>query len=183
MNEFLLVAKNLEIRELGNSVEVGGEANDIVNNGKNDESEAGRYEETETQHNIHRNDNVTDSIQHEADTGALSTDSRFACDECDKSFAKHSGLYRHLSMHKGVKFRCEECNKEFAQKVTLLSRVERDEYRRPKTYAVREKFSLFLICWVEREKLLFILLKSGFDDAMNMENDNINNSLECLEMS
>ena len=57
------------------------------------------------------------------------------------------------------------------------SRVERDDYRRPKTYAVREEFSLFLICWVEREKLLFLLFKSGFDDAMNMENDNINNSL------
>ena len=58
-----------------------------------------------------------------------------------------------------------------------LIRVERDEYRRPKTYAVRVQFSLFLICWVEREKLLFLLFKSGFDDAMNMENDNINNSL------
>ena len=65
----------------------------------------------------------------------------------------------------------------------ILNRVERDEYRRPKTYAVRAKFSLFLICWVEREKLLFFLLESGFDDAINMENDNINNSLECLEMS
>ena len=58
-----------------------------------------------------------------------------------------------------------------------IGRVERDEYRRPKTYAVRVQFSLFLICWVEREKLLFLLFKSGFDDAMNMENDNINNSL------
>ena len=64
-----------------------------------------------------------------------------------------------------------------------MNRVERDEYRRPETYAVREQFSLFLICWVEREKLLFLLFQSGFDDAMNMENDNINNSLECLEMS
>ena len=60
-------------------------------------------------------------------------------------------------------------------------RVERDEYRRPKTYAVREKFSLFLICWVDTAKLLFLLFESGFDDAMNMENDNINNSLECLK--
>ena len=64
-----------------------------------------------------------------------------------------------------------------------MNRVERDDYRRPKTYAVREEFSLFLICWVERENFLFLLLESGFDDAMNMENENINNSLECLEMS
>ena len=64
---------------------------------------------------------------------------------------------------------------------SLITRVERDEYRRPETYAVREQFSLFLICWVEREKLLFLLFESGFDDAMNMENDNINNSLECLK--
>ena len=55
---------------------------------------------------------------------------------------------------------------------TLSSRVERDEYRRPETYAVREEFSLFLFCWVEREKLLFLLFQSGFDDAMNMENEN-----------
>ena len=61
--------------------------------------------------------------------------------------------------------------------------MERDDNRRPKTYADRVKFSLFLFCWVEREKILFLLLESGFDDAMNMENDNINNSLECLEMS
>ena len=64
-----------------------------------------------------------------------------------------------------------------------MTRVERDDYRRPKTYAVREEFSLFLVCWVETENFLFLLLESGFDDAMNMENDNINNSLECLEMS
>ena len=54
----------------------------------------------------------------------------------------------------------------------IKTRVERDEYRRPKTYAVREQISLFLICWVEREKLLFLLFQSGFDDAMNMENEN-----------
>ena len=53
-----------------------------------------------------------------------------------------------------------------------IGRVERDEYRRPKTYAVRVQFSLFLICWVERVKFLFSLFKSGFDDAMNMENEN-----------
>ena len=63
------------------------------------------------------------------------------------------------------------------------TRVERDDKRRPKTYAVREQFSLFLVCWVETENFLFLLFESGFDDAMNMENDNINNSLECLEMS
>ena len=65
--------------------------------------------------------------------------------------------------------------------ILMQTRVERDEYRRPKTYAVQEKFSLFSICWVEREKLLFLFFESGFDDAMNMENDNINNSLECLK--
>ena len=64
---------------------------------------------------------------------------------------------------------------------SFLTRVERDDNRRPKTYAVREKFSLFLICWVEQEKLLFLFFESGFDDAMNMENNNINNSLECLK--
>ena len=62
-----------------------------------------------------------------------------------------------------------------------VGRVERDDNRRPKTYAVRVKFSLFLVCWVETEKFLFLLFESGFDDAMNMENDNINNSLECLK--
>ena len=70
---------------------------------------------------------------------------------------------------------------QFCKQRCPAARVERDEYRRPDTYAVREQFSLFLICWVEREKLLFLLFKSGFDDAMNMENDNINNSLECLK--
>ena len=61
--------------------------------------------------------------------------------------------------------------------------MERDDKRRPKTYAVREQISLLLVCWVETEIFLFLLFESGFDDAMNMENDNINNSLECLEMS
>ena len=56
--------------------------------------------------------------------------------------------------------------------IYVVLRVERDDNRRPKTYAVREKFSLFFICWVERENLLFLLFESGFDDAMNMENEN-----------
>ena len=71
----------------------------------------------------------------------------------------------------------------------LLTRVERDDYRLPKTYAVREKFSLFLIYWDNTEKILLLLFESGFDDPMNMENVNIQNSqhkvsstLECLEM-
>ena len=67
--------------------------------------------------------------------------------------------------------------------LAMTIRVERDDKRRPKTYAVREQFSLFLVCWVKTEIFLFLLFESGFDDAMNMENDNINNSLECLEMS
>ena len=52
------------------------------------------------------------------------------------------------------------------------TRVERDDKRRPKTYAVREQFSLFLFYWVDAEKLFFLLFESGFDDAMNMENEN-----------
>ena len=67
--------------------------------------------------------------------------------------------------------------------------VERDEYRLPKTYTVGEKFSLFLIYWDDTKKLLLLLFESGFDDTMNMENENIQNShhkvfskLECLEM-
>ena len=71
----------------------------------------------------------------------------------------------------------------------IIIRVERDDYRLPKTYAVREKFSLFLIYWDDTEKLLLFLFESRFDDPMNMENENIQNShhkvsstLECLEM-
>ena len=67
--------------------------------------------------------------------------------------------------------------------------VERDEYRLPKTNTVGEKFSLFLIYWDDTKKLLLLLFESGFDDTMNMENENIQNShhkvfskLECLEM-
>ena len=68
-------------------------------------------------------------------------------------------------------------------------RVERDDYRLPKTYAVRERFSLCSICWDDTEKLFLLSFESGFDDPMNMENENIQNShhkvsstLECLEM-
>ena len=67
--------------------------------------------------------------------------------------------------------------------------MERDDYRLPKTYAVREEFSLSLICRDDTEKLFIFLFESGFDDPMNMENENIQNShhkvsstLECLEM-
>ena len=54
-------------------------------------------------------------------------------------------------------------------------RVERDDYRLPKTYAVREKFSLLLICWDDTEKLFLLSFESGFDDPMNIENENIQN--------
>ena len=74
-------------------------------------------------------------------------------------------------------------------KKQFISRVERDDYRLPKTYAVREEFSLSLICRDDTEKLFIFLFESGFDDPMNMENENIQNShhkvsstLECLEM-
>ena len=79
--------------------------------------------------------------------------------------------------------------RERARVPQLVIRLEHDDNRLPKTYAVREKFSLFLIYWDDTEKLLLFLFESGFDDPMNMENENIQNShhkvsstLECLEM-
>ena len=54
-----------------------------------------------------------------------------------------------------------------------LIRVERDDYRLPKTYAVRESFLFKNIFCIEREKYLILIFESGLDDPMKMENDNI----------
>ncbi len=49
----------------------------------------------------------------------------FACNNCDKSFTRHSTLYIHVkSIHSGQTFSCDQCHKTFNQKSNLKSHVK-----------------------------------------------------------
>ena len=50
--------------------------------------------------------------------------------------------------------------------------------RKPTQFERNSAF--FLIYWDDTEKLFLLLFESGFDDPMNMENENIQNSLNKL---
>lgn len=43
----------------------------------------------------------------------------FGCDQCDRKYSTHSGLYRHKLIHKGTLFACDQCDRMCKRKSTL----------------------------------------------------------------
>ena len=125
MNEFLDVAKSLEIKEISKDVECDiadtfrGQQNDdksIVDNeiGSNDIFSLNKnyvleeISETETK-----------------STGYKDATGYYQFGKCEKTFLSSSTLNRHnKSAHEGLRFPCNKCNQTFAQRVGLQAHIK-----------------------------------------------------------
>ena len=112
MNEFLNVAKNLEVKEISKDVEFDQDnktsvAPDITDN--YNEPEASNNESVQIlQHKTDSHDNrqISDSFESERNIGGM-----LVCDKCESQFTTKGNLKKHIqSKHEGVKYACNYCD-------------------------------------------------------------------------
>ena len=122
LNEFLIVAKDLGIQELGDGIEV----EDFISNNDNEyystieaeESPIKKEDEMEEPNKL----DVHDDDQHNQ---SVSKTKKYGCQECDKRYTKKTHLKVHIkSVHEGVKYPCNQCGYQASQKVNLRSHIQ-----------------------------------------------------------
>ena len=126
MNEFLNVAKNLEIKEISKDVEFEDE--NVINeepeiptneNHKEVEGEPQTIINTEKNANSARMRQLTDTSQIQR-----TSEGKFNCDKCESQFKTRYHLVRHIqSIHEGVKYACNQCDQHFSQDGTLYEHI------------------------------------------------------------
>ena len=116
MNEFLNVARSLEIKELSKDIEYENEDISQVQEKteyvqydyiKINEDEDNKYVRNVMEKSKYTETKVS-SYQNE--------NSQFSCDNCGKKFAYKQSLLRHVqAVHNGVKFQCDLCDASYSQ--------------------------------------------------------------------
>ena len=116
MDEFLAVAKSLEIKELCNA-----ETNDDI--GLDDESSLSDNSQVEKS-----KDEISDNTMEQASQvkGCVGSKNRkYECDQCHKTYSSPQHLYTHKqSAHNGVKYACDQCDYKANQKTNLTRHVQ-----------------------------------------------------------
>ena len=124
MNEFLNVAKSLEIKEISKDVECNV---DTFIDKENDE-----YNQEDKEIGLKDKSSINETyVLKEIDqtetkvTDYVDEAGQYQCGRCEKKFTFSSGLYKHnKSAHEGLKFSCNKCNKTFTQNVQLKRHIK-----------------------------------------------------------
>ena len=122
MNEFLAVAKNLEIKELGSDVDVR----------ESPELETGIKESI-----VEKEENIDKSNPSAIKSNIIANDSIKAfpiadvdqqskqCPECGKEFTENRAMKRHhKSFHQGINYSCEQCDYKSKRKDKLTEHIK-----------------------------------------------------------
>ena len=131
MNELLLVAKNLNISELGKGIEVRHSA-EVNETTINEETESVIVTEIvkEISSRLYA-DNATESQLRTQGRGVSKDynfhirskheDVKYACGQCDRQFTRQNNLNTHIrTIHEGVKYACNQCYKQFTSQSFLI---------------------------------------------------------------
>ena len=125
MNHFLEAARSLDIKELNKEVDETEEVNNTVE----DSVQGNKMEDSETRNEFvkhqtaDQNHHTMDTIKHRQNKStnvARIQNDKYYCEECDKRFSDHAGLYKHKkAVHEGVTNDCSQCDYKAAQKGNL----------------------------------------------------------------
>ena len=113
MDEFLAVAKSLEIKELCNAKP---ESNDEP------EEEPSTTDPGTSKENLKEQRIASDHIREQPpqERGVLGVNGKYDCEPCQKKFSSRMGLHHHKqSVHEGVKYACDQCDYQATQKRKL----------------------------------------------------------------
>ena len=125
MNEFINVAKSLEIKEISKDVDqdVSVSQNDQEYE-KNIDPPIGDLHEEKA---IVNQSNVEGEIEHISSKviGHRNEAGQFPCNRCEKQYSNRGNLDRHIkSAHEGIKFPCNDCGYESTQRSNLMRHIQ-----------------------------------------------------------
>ena len=112
MSEFLMVSKNLEIKELSTGIE--------MNDHTTSNEECNEHEDTVP------NQDPPQTLNEEVEypTTPTSTKLKYVCNQCDRQFTAKKSLTRHIqSIHEGVKYACNQCDQQFTLQCNLKTHI------------------------------------------------------------
>ena len=125
MNDFLNVAKSLEIKEISKNVDCDVDYSfQDQSYDKNIEPNNGK---TKVEDTIVTPSNDESTVKHK-DSKVISPVNeagQYPCYKCDKQFSYSRSLYQHnKSAHEGIKFSCSECGYKATTKQTLVIHIQ-----------------------------------------------------------
>ena len=116
MDEFLAVAKSLEIKELCN-------AEPETKNEPNEETL--KSDPVTPTDNVEEQTVTSDVIKSHAQQKRRRKYGQYECEPCQKTFTLQQNLTRHIqSVHEGVKYTCDQCDDQFSQKSSLSAHIQ-----------------------------------------------------------
>merc|ERR1739838_579418 len=120
MDEFLAVAKSLEIKELCN-------AGPKLNDEPDDESPP--CDPVTSSENLEEETAISDQMEmqvtQERQRSVGNVNGKYECDQCHKTYSQNWHLYRHIqSAHQGVKYACDQCDQQFTQQGSLTLHIQ-----------------------------------------------------------
>ena len=120
MDEFLAVAKSLQIKELCNTETV-----------PNDEpvDESPPFDPVTSTKTLEEQTVISDHMKmqsvQERKMRVVGSNGIYECDQCHKTYSQRGHLYRHnQSAHQGVKYACDQCDQQFTQLVSLTVHIQ-----------------------------------------------------------
>ena len=120
MEEFLAVAKSLEIKELCNaSPEPNGEPED----------ELSSFEPVTSTENLEdkivKSDQMKMQAPQESQRRVVSVNGKYECDQCHKTYSNRQGLHFHRqTVHQGVKYACDQCDYQATTQSNLNQHIQ-----------------------------------------------------------
>ena len=122
MDEFLAVAKSLEIKELCNA---GPEQDDEPNDEPFSCSPVTSTENMEEKNVVSEKMQMQAPQEKERQRRVVNIDGKYECDQCHKIYYSQRGLYRHKqSDHQGVKYACDQCDYQATQQIHLTTHIQ-----------------------------------------------------------
>ena len=131
MSEFLMVAKNLEIKELSKGIEINEQTVSTEENNHNEpENNVADNADIDAQTwaNLEHQTKITSRT--DKDNAATSIQSthegkKYACSHCDYQAARQSHLKQHIqSKHEGVKYACNQCDYQASRQYNLTTHIQ-----------------------------------------------------------
>ena len=125
MNEFLNVAKNLEVKEISKDVEFKDE--NINADNENVPEDENNFEQISDEPVYIKNTDASFSNRQFLSNSSLhkTSDETFNCKQCPSHFNQLKHLKRHIeSIHEGVKYECKQCDHLFTRKDILKTHIQ-----------------------------------------------------------